>query len=228
LFRFIAKKAYQSADAITCVSDQLQQTLKKYISGNNIHIIPNVIDTNEFYYDATIIKPAKLTFIAAAHWDQHKNPFYFLDALELLKTNNEVPDFKMLMAGEGKQLDKIKSKNYSFDIDYKGNLSGALLNETFNKSSIFLHGSDFETFSVVIAEALSCGLPSVVSPVGIAPEVIKVTNGFVTDNTVEDWKNKILACVNTQYNYQQISDAVKNRYSAISVSKMFDEVYKLN
>lgn len=228
LYRFAAKRALDDATALTCVSGQLANTVRKYTDNNNIQIIPNVIDENVFYYNPEILENKIFTFIAVAHWAQHKNPFYFLEALQALVNEKRLHDFKMVIIGAGEQVDLMKSKGYNFEIEYKGVMDAAEISIELNRSHIFLHGSDFETFSVIIAEALMCGLPCVVSPVGIALEAINESNGFVTDNTVLDWKEKILKCYNTQYDKKKISEQLKYKYDLKTVGRLFDNLYQKN
>jgi glycosyltransferase involved in cell wall biosynthesis len=225
LYSFLGKRAFNAAHAITCVSAQLANTVQKHTSNKNIRIVPNVIDAHEFYYNAAITKNAQFTFVAVAHWAQHKNPFYFLDALQILVSDGKLSDFKVVMIGDGEQIQRIKDKGYNFTIEFKGSLTSPEVCTELNKSQVFLHGSDFETFSVIIAEALMCGLPSVVSPVGIGPEVINASNGFVTNNTVKDWSEKIISIYNTSYNYQAISDQLKGKYDAETVGNLFLQSY---
>ncbi|MBL7934124.1 MAG: glycosyltransferase family 4 protein [Bacteroidia bacterium] len=226
LYSNSGKRTYDKADAITVVSEQLADTVKKYSSSHKIHIVPNIIDTSEFYFDETILKNKQLTFVAAAHWGQFKNPFYFLEALRQLKNENKLNDFKMVMIGDGEQIPKIKDSAYNFEIEYKGQLNAKQLCREFNTSHIFLHGSDFETFSVVIAEALMCGLPSVVSPVGIALEVINHTNGEIAENNITSWKEKIMLCCNKKYDNKLISQQLKGRYDSKAVGELFTSIYK--
>lgn len=225
LYRHAGKKAYAAANAVSCVSTQLAATIKKHAAPKALHIIPNVIDGKEFYYRPDVRKNEVLTFIAAAHWAQFKNPFYFLNALQSLQQEQLLPEFKVVLAGEGVQLERVKAGGYSFKIDYKGNLGPEVLSLELNKSHIFLHGSEFETFSVIIAEALMCGLPAVVSPVGIGPEAVHAGNGFVTDNTAESWKAGILACSKITYNSAQIAGELKNKYSQEEVGVLFNRLY---
>jgi glycosyltransferase involved in cell wall biosynthesis len=224
-FRFVAKKALNSAHKLTFVSRQLLKTVQHYTSNQRTTIIPNVIDAKEFYFDTQITKNETLTFIAAAHWAQFKNPFYFLDALQTIHYQNLLPKFKIVLAGNGEQLQRVKANNYSFDIEFVGDLSPLALKNELNKSHIFLHGTDFETFSVIIAEALMCGLPCVVSPYGIALEAIHPDNGFVTNNTIKDWTDKIIQCYHSNYDNKLISETLKNKYAIEAVAKLFSYAY---
>lgn len=224
LWKSYGKKALNNAHAITCVSGVLKETIKKYTTNNSITIIPNVVNSSQFYIDSNITKNTMLTFIAVAHWAAPKNPFHFLDALQ--KLQSKTPNFKLVLVGNGPQIAIIKQHDYKFEIDYKGNLNPNDLRVEFNKSHIFLHGSDYETFSVVMAEAIMCGLPSVVSSVGIATEVINNNNGFVTNNTINDWQEKISLCLNTSYNHEQIANQLKNKYDSTEIGKLFNTSYQ--
>ncbi len=226
LYKNKGKRVLDKAHAITVVSDTLKNTIEKYSTNKKFYIIPNVIDNNVFFYDNTIPKNEELTFIAAASWMPHKNPFYFLEALNELHQEKKLPPFNVVMIGVGEQLNLVKAKNYQFEIDFKGQLSPNEIKKELNKSHIFLHGSDYETFSVIIAEALFCGLPSVVSPYGIANQVINKTNGFVTNNTHNDWKEKIVLCYNSNYDNEYISNQIKDKYSVNAVAQLFSEVYR--
>lgn len=226
LYARSGKAAYNKAGAITCVSRFLARIVKEHTTNPNVGVVPNIIDSGDFYYDPQAKKNKKLTFIAVAHWGREKNPFYFLDALSQLSEEKKLPDFKVSIVGEGEKIPLMKSRNYGFEIDFKSQLNAARICQELNASHIFLHGSDFETFSVIIAEALMCGLPAVVSPIGIAPEVINPTNGFIAQNTVADWKEKIMLCYNTEYNHMAISEQLKGKYDMKAVGELFEGIYK--
>ncbi len=225
IYRLSGKTTLDRSDAITCVSDILQTTLKKHSTNKNILIVPNVIDQSDFYYDSSVSKNSTFTFIAAANWTVPKNPFYFLDALNKLKEDGKITAFNLYLIGNGHQLEDVKKRNYNFEIKYTGILNSQELALHLNQSHLFLHGSDYETFSTIIAEALMCGLPSVVSPVGIAAEVINTSNGFITNNTPEDWYGKILKCYHSSYDSKHISEQLKDRYDLKTVGYLFTRVY---
>lgn len=227
LYRWAGRSALNGAMAITCVSETLRNTIQCYTRNTSIFIVPNVVDATEFYPDPGVARDEAITFIAVAHWGPPKNPFIFLNALRDLCYEGKLRHTKVLLVGTGRQLSEIKSMEYPFDIEYKGNLTPAQLNIEFNKSHIFLHASDFETFSVVIAEALLAGTPSVVSPVGIAHEVINSSNGYIASNTLEEWKAKIYRAYVTVYDRQTISKQLAGKYSSERIANLFDEVYRI-
>lgn len=226
LWGYFGKKAYNHAACITVVSERLKQTLIKYTT-SPIEIVPNVINSSEFNINENAVKEKLYTYIAVANWDQHKRPSFFLTALEELYRQGKIKNFKVILVGVGKQLQEIKNQNYSFQIEFPGVLSGQDLVSYFNKSHCFVHGSVFETFSVVIAEALQCGLPIVVSPVGIAEEVVSEINGCIA-NTHQEWMNALLKVYNTTYDRQKISQSILGRYDQLNISEKFHHIYKKN
>lgn len=225
LYQSFARTALNEAQGITCVSEQLQKTLQKYHHNKKSFIVPNIVNTTRFYYDEKIDKYPKFTFTAVAHWHYPKNPFYFLEALKQLVEEGLLTNFNLVLVGKGIILDELLKQNYPFSIETKGNLSAKELMIHLNQSHVFLHGSDYETFSVVIVEALMCGIPVIVSPVGIANEVITQENGFIAINEVSDWKDKILNATQNKYVPLNISKSIGNRYSEIEVATRFKEVY---
>ncbi|MBA3662798.1 MAG: glycosyltransferase family 4 protein [Bacteroidetes bacterium] len=225
-YKTSGKKAYDTAAAITCVSQQLAETVKKFTSNKNVSVVPNVIDSSRFFYNASIKKKNILTFIAVAHWSPPKNPFYFTEALEQLYHEKALPEFQLVLVGTGVLRDKIVSENYAYKIEYIDSLNQDELSEELNRSHVFLHGSDYETFSVVIAEAAMCGLPCIVSNVGIATEVISESNGAIAEDNVNDWKDKIRKVSHMHYDHEKISSILKGKYDLQAVGGQFSSIYK--
>ncbi len=225
LYKKLGRKAYDTADALTAVSQQLADTMQKYHHNKMMRLVPNVIDASKFYVDAQIEKHGCLTFTAVAHWHAPKNPFYYLEALKQLFDEKTIPSFKVILIGEGDILKTVKDKQYPYPIEMPGNLSPDALCRHLNQCHVFLHGSDFETFSVVMVEALMCGLPCVVSDVGIAKQIINEQNGFIAESSSQDWKQKIEKVVNTKFDAKIIASQIDGIYSLEAVAKKFELLY---
>ena len=223
IYKKIGLKAYQNCKRISVVSSFLKNEIKDYLNLEKVEIIPNIIDSSEFQFKNKV-KINTIQFCAIAQWNSPKNPFYFLDALEQL--SNDL-DFEINLIGEGKQIEEIKNKKYNFKINYLGVLKSAQINTILQSTDYFLHGSDYETFSVVIVEALATGTPVLTSNIGIAESIISIENGFICENNSLDWKNNILKAIELDYNHSKIADSIKGMFDKSTISKLFKDFYSL-
>jgi glycosyltransferase involved in cell wall biosynthesis len=224
ILRNKGKQTLKNIVALSSVSSSFKEELKQFYTEKNIFVIPNVVDNSVFFYQNLSKSKDKIKFLSVANWQVPKYPFYFLDALEEIYKNS-LFEFEMTIAGEGIQLEQIKSKNYSFKINFLGNIKSKKINELLNESHFLLHASKFETFSVIIVESLLAGTPVLVSEVGVAPELINENNGYLCKNTKEDWLKKINIAVQNKYNYAEISDEIKEKYNYSNVALMFEDMY---
>lgn len=226
IYRKSGLKALAYASKITAVSEFLNKEIARYTDSKKLVVVPNVIDDSLFTFKEKEKSDQALIFLAVANWEKPKNPFYFLDALESIQHDKRILTFELNLVGEGSIVNEIKQKNYSFKINYLGFASAAELALHFQQSDFFLHGSDYETFSVVIVEVLSTGTPVLVSDVGIAQEVIHERNGFICKNDPEDWKRKIILAFGKNYNHREIASELKEKYNQNHIAQLFDDIYE--
>ena len=115
-------------------------------------------------------------------WKLPKQPMMIIKAFK--KFVDSHPNAKLIIGGYGplwqEMIDTVHSYNLDHYVDFIGKLDSDQIASEMNKASAFIHISDYETFSVVCAEALCCGTPVIASAVGGIPEFI------------EDGKNGIL------------------------------------
>ncbi|MBI3502607.1 MAG: glycosyltransferase family 4 protein [Bacteroidetes bacterium] len=221
IFSRYGKRAYQNAKAITVVSGFLKKNIEKYVNdASKIKIVPNVVDTKTFFYKPKI-KSDKVIFTAVAHWRPPKEPMLFIEALNKMENKNSI----LNMVGEGEQLEAIKKLNLNFEIHYHGNIPRTKIAELLWQSDFFLHASQVETFSIVIAEALSTGTPVIASNVGAIPELVNETNGILTNNNPDDWQTAIEQTMNKKFDYARFSGDINSRFSVEKIAGQFNEIY---
>lgn len=224
LYASLGKKAYRDASAITVVSDFLKGTVCLYASEDKIHRVPNVINNDVFCYTPKAITGDALVFTCVAHWHSPKRPDLIFHALQKL-TRIQQKKIRLNVIGTGPLLTELKKGNWSFDINYLGQRSPSELASTLQQSDYFLHASDVETFSVVIAEALCTGTPVLASNKGAIPELLNTSNGILCDNTLESWEHGIEQLINIKYDYEHIAQDA-NRFSGKMIGRSFRELYE--
>ncbi len=224
LYASLGKKAYAKAAVITVVSDFLKGTLLPYVEKEKVYRVPNVINNDVYSYKAKSIKDDVLVFTCVAHWHSPKRPDLIFQALQKL-SNNQPKKITLNVIGEGPLLNALKKSNWSFETNYLGQRSPTELANTLQHSDYFLHASDVETFSVVIAEALCTGTPVLASNKGAIPELLNTANGVLCDNTKEAWEQGIDKLIGTSYDHQYIAEEA-NKFSEKMVGKSFRDLYK--
>jgi glycosyltransferase involved in cell wall biosynthesis len=87
------------------------------------------------------------------------------------------------------------------------------------RSTAFLHPSAYETFSVVCAEALCCGVPVLASAVGALPELITPASGRLVANTADAWSAALQQWLMDPpaWNYAAIARQAAARFSRQAV-----------
>lgn len=218
------KKAYASAKFVTVVSEFLKSSLSKHLNADKIKVVPNVVNTEIFVYKEKSSSATEIKFSCVAHWTKPKRPDLIFNALnEFSKSTGK--KIILNVVGEGYLLEDLKKSNWNFSVNYLGNLSAKKLAELHQQSDYFLHASDIETFSIVIAEALATGTPVLASNVGAIPELIRDENGVLCENSIESWISGLKKLTSVKHDTLRISEQIKN-YSREKVGDKFIELYR--
>jgi glycosyltransferase involved in cell wall biosynthesis len=227
LFGYLGKKTLQAVQSISVVSNFLKQKVEKYVlDTSKISVIPNVIDHSLFFIDENKKNDLDVvTFTAVATWKSPKCPIYFMGALTKIQAKSS-QKIVLNMVGDGPLLEEIKAKKHNFQIHFLGKKTKEEISNLLRESTFFLHASHIETFSVVIAEALFCGVPVIASNVGAIPELIFDFNGVLCDNKVESWVAGIEKALSSTYNRTDIANKAFSAYNQTKVGEAFKALYK--
>ena len=139
-------------------------------------------------------------------------------------SKNAVKKITLNVVGEGYLIEELKKSRWNFTINYLGNLSPQKLAEIHQQSDYFLHASDIETFSIVIAEALATGTPVLASRAGAISELMNEDNGILSENTNESWLEGLKKITQKNYNHKLISKN-SDSFSLLKIGNKFKELY---
>ncbi|CAI8339738.1 MAG: Glycogen synthase [Owenweeksia sp. TMED14] len=178
LFGKKVRSSYEEALAILPVSDHLSLELMQClpdISKNNFRIIPNAIDINSFKYVERKINSQKKSFqilgvASLISSNAHiKRIDLSIEALAILKRKYPDVIWSYVHAGSGDRLnflqDYAKGLGVSENIKWLGALNSKELYEEYSKADVFLQPSKYETFGIVVLEAIQTGLCVVTSDI---------------------------------------------------------------
>ena len=229
--KFFIQKAFTNAKAASAVSAVLAKAIEHKGLMNHVSIIPNVIDP---VFLSVEIKATHSTIPQLIHVsslnDREKNISLLIQALELVK--NDGHEFHCSIIGDSDERvffeQMVASKSLSVNISFLGTKHPDELAALYSSSDFFLLTSNYETFGVVLLEALACGLPIVASNAGAIPELVDQSNGklFTSGNVVEA-KNAIIEMLHDYafYNRLAIKQSAQNRFSSSVIAEQFSKLY---
>ncbi len=222
------KKVLNNANFLFPVTRNLGDTINKNFTKVNYVVIPNVVNTDLFFYKP--FQPERFRFIHPSSMDDNKNPKGILMACEKAKAMGY--DFELLMVGNLN--DSILEMAKQFDlfkdfVTFKPAISYAEVAEEMQHSSALLLYSGFESLPCVILEAFCCGLPVISSRVGGIAEVIDNENGILVERgKVEELVVAICNMIDNYevYNRYSIAQKAAQKFSYDVVGQQYFDQYK--
>lgn len=215
---------------VSAVSNALMQDIVDFSGTDNFrkYVVPNVVDPTVFFLDESNIR-TQGTFLMIANWAPIKRPMLVLAAINELRST--YPEVKLRIVGEGFQSkamrDYVSDNDLANYVTFLGSLPKQDIAREMRRADAFLHSSDYETFSVVCAEALYCGLPVIASNVGGIPEFVGHNNGILVANNESAWLTALqdyLGCGKI-WDRRRISEEANGRFSPDVVGKKIAEMY---
>jgi len=215
--------------------------IKKRFPATTVEIINDGVDFQSFqvyqeiskielvnrHSNSTTTKVSNL-FFSMGRLHKIKGFDILIDAFHLfLKKDN---DAKLIIAGGddgvGGQLNnQIKKLNIENSVFLIGDIGFNEKKMLLNNCDYFTLASEFESFGIVVAEALSCGLPVVVS--NKTPwRDIEINNcGIFVQNEKESFYQAFQKVQNIKYHKEQIKKYVKENYDwEIIVEKFINSI----
>jgi len=227
----IKKIFYHNIPTIT-VSNALGEDIRIFAKVDvPVFIVPNVIDIETFRYRR---KPSIQNFSRPEHsnriflmvslWKWPKDPFTIIKAWpEVLQ---KYPGTILKIGGYGPQWGDMKSLvdqlNLKDNIDFIGPLDPVSVAEEMSNATAFIHSSEYETFSVVCAEAVCCGTPVIAPNVGGISSIIDDSNGILFEpgsnipTAIKNFLDK-----EEKFNPMDISKSAINSYSPKEVGNLY-------
>lgn len=200
LTKYYMKKTIKNSNAIIAVSSSVRNELSKYYGiVDNVHVIHNGVDTDFF---RPIEQSGRSNYILyVGRLSYRKGLLELVDAFKDIAKESNVD---LVLCGKGplrKVLeDSVKKAGLDDRVHFKGFVTRSELRDLYQKAKMFVAASSYETGPLTALEAMSCGLPLVVTRVGIMPDlIIDGQNGlFVEKNNSGDITLKCLAILSDE------------------------------
>lgn len=229
--RYLHKKIFRRASKVFPVSDHLGNSLKKLNLINDYEVIPNVVNNEIFYPKKQKDSSAIPRFLHVSSFkNKQKN---VVEMLKSFKNVQEIQhDFILHLITEGdksevwKLIDQIGIEPSKCEVEEKAKPSRVA--EAMRLADCFVLFSNYETFSVVIAEAWMSGIPTIYSRCGGLTEISNPEFGVriekndtqaltkaILDFNREDYEKDIIISQSSDFKVDVIAQKFLDVYSVL-------------
>lgn len=220
---------FDQCAAVVVLSEYWRDVLSERVDSDRLVVINNAVDTEAITPEYSADVP-HLIFIS--NLLQRKGVIEFLEAIERLATADEVPPFRVTIAGIGPLAAKVEATADQLTaISYQGYISEPEKRELLRRGTIYVLPSHSEGLPLGLLEGMAGGNAVVASTVGSVPEIIGLENGRLVPPRDIDALTAALEELITRPDTVSAM-ARKNRalaeasYSWSSVTTDIDELYR--
>lgn len=228
----------QKSTIVTAVSNSLREDTKKLIKPDKeIHTIYNFIDEKKYVPQdpGTLkadlgIQEEEKVLIHISNFREVKNIPDVVKSFQLITA--EV-DAKLLLVGEGPEMDSIKQLVQDLHLEEKVLFTGKRndLAQFLAISDMMFHLSEKEAFGLVLLEALACGVPAVATAIDGIPEVITDgVNGFLVPfGDVQQAAEKAIQILQDETLHKEFVEngflTVREKFNSEKIVAQYEQLY---
>ncbi len=233
----ISKVVFGKSKQNIAVSTGFRELLENKLAlpEGTFKVIPNMVNGLFLAEDARRKEwqpEESFTFFTMSFLTERKNHRLMLQAFQ--KFVGEYPNSRFVIGGDGtirNELEEyIDELGLSTSVVMLGQLSRVEVLNQMKKTHCFLLASTFETFGVVLIEAMACGVPCV-STDSVGPrDIMSATNGKLVESfDPDDFYHAMREVYNNYEEYQadKIYEECKSKYSESVVLEQLERVYNL-
>lgn len=231
--RFAANDIASKASARFAVSEPFSDLLSEFLGSEcgDWEVMPNIV--NDMFFDGYSKNHVKeeFTFLNVCLLTENKRVDVLLEGFARSFAGKE--NVKLRIGGEGPEREPLmelaETLKIAAQVTFLGMLTRAQVSEEMERMDAFVLSSEYETFGVVIVEALAKGKPVIATRCGGPEDIVREEDGFlvpVNDVLAMAEAMEILHQNYSSFESEKIRLACKARYSESAIAQRLVEVYK--
>ncbi len=237
LKKWFNKLIIKNAGAVTTVSESLKIKMLELGLHGNYTVVPNVIESIDipasFTNPARENSSAKIKILSIADLvDSHKNISGIINAVARISTQH--PNIEYHIIGDGPDKLMLTSLADSLQginkfIFFHDRQTNEYVYDFLKQVDFIVINSNFETFSVVAAEALVSGKPVISTICGGPEEFLTSDYGILIEpGNPKQLEEAIIKMISTYKNYdaQKLNKYISQKYNYQTIGKQFYSIYK--
>lgn len=236
-FHYLEKSQFKTHKKVITISEQSKRDIMKYyeIKENNIKVIPNGVNIEKFnptnYSEELRKRYGNKIILYSGLMVQRKNIHVLLKAFKYI--NEELPDVKLILTGEGNFLEEYKELTNSLGIEsnvhFLGFVSDQKLLKLLATADLFVFPSKKEGFGQVIIESLASGTPVICADIPPMADIIDDAGKVFEVGNPKDLAKKILNLFQDSKSYSNIkknTHKIAKRYQWSRIGKKYQNYIK--
>jgi glycosyltransferase involved in cell wall biosynthesis len=192
-FKLIFNYLFNNAEKVVSLGGKLTDILKQHVKDNSkIEVLSNAVSLPEKRVQKGYEQP-KLKLLFIARFAHNKGIHILLEAIKQLNNEGYEDKLEFNLGGKGPLFEHY-STNFNYkNVQYLGFVSDEQLIDLYTTNELFVFPTLFEGMPTVVLEAMSYGMPVIVSDVGATAELVNDSTGYlIAKNSVEELKQAIL------------------------------------
>lgn len=228
-----SRLAWRRTHRLVAVSPALAADLQKELSHTNVAIVPNALPLNDIPVRASL-PPAgpPWRILAVGALQANKQPLLLAKALYHLQQAGQ--HVTLTWVGDGPLTDELKAycNTHQLPLNHLPKLDPPQVWQQMHQAHFLAVASRYETFSLVTAEAMACGLPVVATPAGGPQAIItKPLFGELASNATEAGAlasalRQAFARYLDGYSVTAMRAAIDARFSGEQIALQLDTIYQ--
>ncbi len=217
---------YRNAARVIAVSGALKASVDCVAGKEVAEVVPNAVDSDHF-----LLPPAP----------RRRRPFVVLGVGDLVpgkrferlvrafaRVHAVNGDTRLVIVGEGRERQRLRDLAAGHPaIEFTGALDRDGVRRKMWDANALVAPSEFETFGVVLVEALSTGLPVVATRCGGPEEIVTPDLGLLTDCGDEPALVEAMTSImNRDFRPQSLRDEVVRRFGFAEIAARICETYE--
>jgi len=172
---------HKHSGKVLTTTDSMVKELQQHGFDGDIVSWTRGVDRNIFYPSDSFTNTGILLCVSRVSREKNLEDFFKLD----------YPGYRKVMVGDGPMLETYQ---YQYpDVEFVGYKTGKELADYYRQADVFVFPSHWETFGIVMIEAMACGTPVAAYPVQGPLDVIDQNiTGCMNDNLIQAINDAIL------------------------------------
>lgn len=225
--RQMVSNALENAKCVIVPSQRLANDTKRYCLKSPI-VVYNAVNLNFFKpLDKKIFK--RRTVISIGALNKRKGHEYVLKAIPKVLEKNK--DINFLIIGKGSEKKNLKrlveELNISTNVTFMDFVPNEKLPLFYSSCEFFVLATLYDSFGIVFAEAMACGIPVVSTDVAAVPEVVGDGGILVEPRNLDQLTEAMLKLLNDENLRQKLSKKALEQAKKFSIERRIDKIEEI-